>query len=99
MLHALGFSVGEIIGQFRMKMLIAVGGGTVLGTVVAATLGERLVGALLALMGLGLTRLSFIPQPWIVDVVFPLLLIGAGMAGSARVTGTLRTVDHSEWVR
>lgn len=98
-LSVLGFSTNEIIGQLHLKMLITVAAGTVLGTLVAATLGERLVGALISLAGLGLTQLTFIPQPWIVYALFPVLLIGAGMGGAALVAHSLRGADRSGWLR
>ncbi len=98
-LSAIGFSTTEIVRQLRMKMLIAVVSGIVLGVVLAATLGERLVGALISMTGLGVERLSFAPWPWLVYALIPVLLLTAGMAGALLLTRGLHGTDRSGWLR
>lgn len=98
-LAVLGFSISELIGQLRLKTALTVAGGTVLGVVFAATVGERLVGALIAATGLGVSQLSFIPSPLTVYVLYPLLLLAAGTIGAIVLTGRLRTADRSQWLR
>ena len=63
------------------------------------TVGERLVGALIAATGLGVSQLSFIPSPLTVYVLYPLLLLAAGTIGAIVLTGRLRTADRSQWLR
>lgn len=98
-LTALGFSTRELMGQIMMKVLVMVSLGAVVGTVLAMTLGESLVGALIALSGLGITRLDFIVNPWLVYLAYPLLLIATGCAGALALTSRLRVADKSEWLR
>jgi putative ABC transport system permease protein len=98
-LSALGFSGGELAGQLRLKAVVTVAAGTVLGLVIAATLGEKLVGWALSLAGLGLTSLSFIPNPWLVWLAYPLLLIAAAVLSAWAVSSRLKRDDTSVWLR
>lgn len=98
-LSAIGFSTGEIIAQVRAKILLAMVVGTVLGLVFAATAGESLVGLLVSLAGLGIADLTFITNPLLVHVVYPLSLIAAGYAGAVVLTARLRGADKSSWLR
>ncbi len=98
-LSAIGFSTAEIITQVRVKTLLAVGVGTLLGAVFAATAGEALVGALVSASGIGITELAFLPNPWLVYVAYPLTLIAAGYLGAVFLTARLRGADKSSWLR
>lgn len=98
-LCALGFSTGEIIAQTRAKTLVAVVVGTLLGVVFAATAGESLVGLLVASAGLGITDLVFLPNPWLVYLAYPLVLVAAGYLGAVFLTAPLRGTDKSSWLR
>ncbi|MQM24711.1 ABC transporter permease [Glycomyces albidus] len=99
MLSAVGFSTNELIAQVRGKTLAAVVVGTVLGSVFAATGGESVAGSLLALAGLGIVDLEFLPNPWLVYLAYPLLLISAGYLGAVFLTSRLRGADKSSWLR
>lgn len=98
-LTALGFSSRELVGQVLLKVLITVGLGTAVGTLLAATAGEALVGGLLALSGLGITRLSFITNPWLVYITYPALLLATGFLGALLLTSRLHAADKSSWLR
>ena len=98
-LFALGFSTGEIIAQVRGKILAAMAIGTVLGLVFAATAGESLVGFFISLAGLGIVDLTFITNPLLVHVIYPLALITAGHLGAVVVTARLHRADKSSWLR
>ena len=63
-LSTVGFSMREIIAGFRAKTLIAVTCGTLLGLVFTATFGEALVSSFIGGIGVGIERLSFIPNVW-----------------------------------
>ncbi|MFI6578858.1 FtsX-like permease family protein [Nocardiopsis sp. NPDC050513] len=97
-LSAIGFSVSEITGQIRTKTLITVVVGTSLGGVCAVALGEPLVGALISLAGLGIVDLTFIPNPLLAYVAYPLLLIGAGYLAVVVLTARLRGANKSTWL-
>ncbi len=97
-LSALGFSRNELISQVRLKTVLTVAVGTVIGTVFAATLGEGLISGLISLTGIGLTNLSFIPNPLLVYIGYPLLLITVGFLASVPLTAELRRGESSEWL-
>lgn len=97
-LAAIGFSRRELISQVRFKTLVTVTAGTLLGTLLAATLGEVAVSSLIAASGLGLVNLRFITQPWIVHVGYPLVLVAVGLLACVLVTAGLRRGETSEWL-
>ena len=97
-LSALGFSRNELISQVRLKTVLTVAVGTIIGTVFAATLGEGLISGLISLTGIGLTNLSFIPNPLLVYIGYPLLLITVGFLASVPLTAGLRRGESSEWL-
>ena len=98
-LSAIGFSTKEIIAQLRSKTLIAVIVGTGLGLAFAATAGESLVGSLISMARLGIADLSFIPNPWLVYLAYPLVLIGTGYLSAVVITRRLHSTDKSTWLR
>lgn len=98
-LTAIGFSANELVGQVRLKTLLTVAAGTVLGIVFAATGGETLASGLLAAMQLNISDLSFIPNPWLVWVLYPLALLGAGYLGVVLLTTGIKNADKSQWLR
>ncbi len=98
-LSAIGFSSDEIIRQTKFKVVLVAALGTLLGVLFAATIGESLVGGMIALVGLGIENLDFIPSPLIVYVLYPLLLIAAGYLGAVFLTAGLRDPDKSSWLK
>jgi putative ABC transport system permease protein len=98
-LSAIGFGIGEIVGQVRGKTVLAVVVGTSLGVAFSATAGESIVGAFIAMAGLGIADLTFIPNAWFVYAAYPLLLIVAGYLGAVALTARLRKTDRSLWLR
>ena len=98
-LSAVGFSARELVAQVTMKTLLVVVVGVVAGVVFAATVGESMVGALLAAVGVGFSSLSFFPNPWLAYVLYPLLLLGAGYLGVVLLTAGIRRADKSLWLR
>lgn len=99
MLSAVGFSTKELIDQVRGKTIVAVAAGTVLGVLFAATGGESFVGFFLSAAGLGIAKMSFIPNVFLAYVAYPLILIAAGYLGALSLTGRLRGADKSSWLR
>ncbi|WP_188037171.1 ABC transporter permease [Actinotalea sp. JY-7885] len=98
-LTAIGFSAREIVWQVRTKTLLLVAAGTVLGLMFAATAGQSLASTALGALQLGITDLTFIPNPWLVYVLYPLLLLGAGYLGVALLTAGIARTDKSQWLR
>jgi putative ABC transport system permease protein len=98
-LSAIGFSTGELVAQVRTKTLVTVIAGTLLGLVFAATGGETVASGLLAALQMNISDLTFIPDPRLVYVLYPLLLIGAGLLGVVLLTAGIRSTDKSQWLR
>lgn len=98
-LTAIGFSTRELVAQVRVKTLAVVAAGTAVGLVFAATAGQAMASAGLAAIQIGITDLTFIPNPWLVYVLYPLLLLGAGYLGVALLTAGIRRADKSQWLR
>lgn len=98
-LSAIGFSANEIIGQVRTKTLVTMIAGTLLGLVFAATAGETLATGLLAALQMNISDLTFIPDPWLVYALYPLLLVGAGHFGVVLLTAGIRGADKSHWLQ
>ena len=98
-LSAVGFSAREIVTQVRAKTVLAVAAGTSLGVIFAATAGESLAGVLISSAGLGIADLTFLPEPLLVYVCYPLALVGAGYLGAVLLTARLRGADKSSWLK
>ncbi len=98
-LTAIGFSSKEISAQVKFKVLLAVVVGTVAGILGAATVGEWFVASVISLAGLGIVNLDFIPNPWLVYLAYPLILIAAGYVSAVALTSRLRVADKSAWLR
>lgn len=98
-LTAIGFSTREIVAQVRIKTLVVAAAGTAVGVVFAATAGQAMASGGLAAIQIGITDLTFIPNPWLVYVLYPLLLLGAGYLGVALLTAGIRRADKSQWLR
>jgi putative ABC transport system permease protein len=98
-LSAIGFSTVELIAQVKVKTLLAVTVGTLLGLLFAATAGESLVGFFISLAGLGIANLTFIPNVLLVYVAYPAILVAAGYLGATLLTAGLRRTDKSSWIK
>lgn len=98
-LSVVGFAGGELASQLRLKSLVSVVIGTALGVIVSATLGQSLVGGAISLAGLGISSLTFIPNPWLVYLAYPLLIIAAGYVSAAAISNRIRRADVSAWLR
>lgn len=98
-LFALGFSLREVGTQVLLKTVLAVGLGTLAGVAVANAAGEAGVGAVLSLSGMGLTELTFLTNPAVVYVLYPLGMVAAGCAGAAVLLAGLRRQDKSTWLK
>ncbi|MCY7289786.1 MAG: ABC transporter permease [Cryobacterium sp.] len=98
-LTAIGFSWREIAFQIRFKTLLTAVSGTFIGVLLAATVGEWMIGGAISQAGLGISRLDFITNPWLIYLVFPLTLIAAAYIGAVALTLRLRDPNKSAWLR
>lgn len=98
-LGAIGFSPAELANGVRLKALLAVIAGTLLGAAASALLGESALSAVFGSLGLGIADLSLIPDPWLAWVAYPLALCAAGMLVALAVTARIRRQDRTAWLR
>ena len=62
-MKAIGFSVQDIRKQYLLKVLMVSMIGIVFGTVLANALGEGIVIGILSILGLGISKITFIINP------------------------------------
>lgn len=98
-LSSIGFSVSDLRSQISFKTTLMVVIGTILGVLFAATAGEALVSGVVAGAGLGIDQLTFLPNVWVVYVLYPIVLIGAGLLGVIFLTAGLSRADKSTWLK
>lgn len=80
-MKAIGFTNSDMRKQYFYKIGIVSATGIIAGTLISNILGESIASVALSMMGLGITRITFIISPWTAFVVLPLLLLAvtAGM--------------------
>ncbi len=86
-----GFSVRDIRKQYLAQTLLASAFGLLLGGIVVLLLGEKAVSAVIGMMGMGMRSLTFITAPWLVYLVFPLILLAAAAATTYLCTGKIKS--------
>lgn len=70
-MKAIGFSAKDIINQYMAKTSVVTLIGVMLGTLIAGTMGQKISGGMLAAIGIGITKINFVVNPF-------LLFIGCG---------------------
>lgn len=84
LMKAFGFTNADIQAQYIARSVCILGIGILLGTLLANTLGEMLVGALIA--SFGAASFAFVINPWMAYLLNPLLMVvvtlGATIAGT-----------------
>ncbi len=80
-MKAIGFTNYDVRKQYLYKIGIASIAGIFLGTLISNIIGEIIVSMAFSMMGLGISKITFIINPWTAFVIFPLLLlvVTAGM--------------------
>lgn len=74
-IKAIGFSNFDVRKQYLYKMIIVSISGIFVGTVVSNIIGEKIVSLAFNIMGLGISKLTFIINPWIVFMILPIALL------------------------
>jgi putative ABC transport system permease protein len=80
-MKAIGFTNFDIRKQYLYKIGMSSIAGIIAGTLIANILGESIVSMTFGMMGLGISKITFIINPWIVFILLPLVLLAvtAGM--------------------
>jgi putative ABC transport system permease protein len=89
-MKAIGFTNCDMRKQYLYKVGLVSIAGIFTGTLVSNILGESIASAAVSMMGLGISKMTFIINPWIAFVLLPLLLltVAAGMTWVS--TGQIR---------
>lgn len=80
-MKAIGFTNSDVRKQYLYKMGLVSIVGIFAGTLISNILGENIGSMAFRMMGLGISRLTFIINPWMAFVILPVVLLGvaAGM--------------------
>lgn len=78
-MKAIGFTNEDIRMQYLYKIGMVSLLGIVVGTVAANMVGESLTSGVISIMGFGITRISFVMNPWIVWLAIPLTLLAVAI--------------------
>ena len=86
-----GFSVRDIRKQYVVQTLLASLLGLVLGGVLILLFGEAIVSGVISMMGMGMRSLTFITVPWLVILIYPLILLAAALITTYLCTGRIKS--------
>lgn len=80
-MKAIGFTNYDVRKQYLFKIGIVSVAGIVAGSLISNILGEGIVSVAFGMMGLGISKIAFIINPWTAYVILPLglLAVVAGM--------------------
>jgi putative ABC transport system permease protein len=76
-MKAIGFTNSDVRKQYLYKIGMVSIAGILAGTIVSNMLGESIVSAAMSMMGLGISKITFIINPWTAFILLPLVLLGA----------------------
>jgi putative ABC transport system permease protein len=89
-MKAIGFTADDVRKQYLYKIVMVSIAGIFAGSLISNTLGKSIVSMAFSMMGLGITRITFILNPWMAFLVIPLVLLAVA-AGTAWIrTGQIR---------
>ncbi|MDW7674383.1 MAG: FtsX-like permease family protein [Bacillota bacterium] len=74
-MKAIGFSVVDIRKQYLVKVSSVSLIGVIAGTLLANTLGEVMVSSLISIIGLGISKISFVINPFEAYLLYPLAIL------------------------
>lgn len=77
-IKAIGFTNSDVRKQYLYKMSIVSIVGIFIGTIISNIVGEKIISLAFTVMGLGVSKLTFIINPWIVFIILPLILLIVG---------------------
>jgi putative ABC transport system permease protein len=79
-MKAIGFTNSDVRKQYLYKIGMVSAAGILAGTLVSNLLGEGLASAALSMAGLGISRITFIINPWTAFIIIPLALLAVAAA-------------------
>ena len=89
-LKAIGFSNRDVRKQYLYKIMLTAVLGVAAGTLLANILGSGLASAVFSIMGLGITKITVIINPWIAVILIPAGLLAAAAAMTWASSGRIK---------
>lgn len=74
-MKAIGFTNTDVRRQYLYKVGMVSLSGVLAGTLISNILGEGIVSGMFSLMGFGISRITFIINPWLAFILIPLVLL------------------------
>lgn len=74
-MKTIGFTNSDVRKQYLYKIGMTSFAGIFVGTLISNILGDSIISMAFSVMGLGISRITFIINPWTAFVVLPLLLL------------------------
>lgn len=96
-LQALGFTSRDIRQQYFMRSLVIVVLGTIMGTILASTLGGQVAGIAMSMMGVSTFRFSI--NPLVSFVLCPLGMLLVTLLATMIATASLRKIKISDNIK
>jgi putative ABC transport system permease protein len=89
-MKAIGFTNSDVRKQYLYRIGMVSIAGIFAGTLISNILGESLVSAALSMAGFGISRITFIINPWTAFVISPLVLLAVAGGMTWITTGQIR---------
>lgn len=86
-----GFSIRDIRKQYVCQTLLASAFGLILGALVVLLIGEAAVSVVIDMIGMGMRSITFISVPWLVYLLYPLVLLAAAFETAYLCTGKIKS--------
>ena len=96
-LQALGFTSRDIRQQYFMRSLVIVVLGTIIGTLLASTLGGQVAGIAMSMMGV--TTFLFTINPLVSFVLCPLGMLLVTLLATTLATASLQKIKISDNIK
>lgn len=78
-MKAIGFTNADVRRQYLYKIGMVSMAGIIAGTLVSNVLGESIVSAVLSMAGIGISKITFIINPWMTFVILPTGLLAVAI--------------------
>lgn len=89
-MKAIGFTNSDVRKQYLYKIGMVSIAGIFAGMLISNMIGESIVSVAFSLMGLGISKITFIINPWMSFVILPLVLLAVATIMTWISTGRIR---------
>lgn len=92
-MKAIGFTNSDVRRQYLYKMIIVSSAGIIIGTIISNIVGEKIISLAFSIMGLGISKLTFIINPWVVFILLPLIFLSVTVVVTWISTRSIRNYN------